>query len=604
VSDREGRGGVEEAVQQEAGVAFETGQTITNWSNTHSCSPARLFEPTNAQDVLRVLEAHHAKGRRVRAVGTGLSPNGIGLSSADGNSFNHVDRVDSDLVSVAALDHISIDAKRGLVTVGAGTRVSQVLKALAERGLTLENFSSIQEQQMGGWTQVAAHGTGCSLPTVDEMVVRMKLATPTEGLITLSDTSNPHLFRMARVGLGALGVVTELTMRTIPQHRLREYTYCTSEELVDQRHYRKLRHFRHVRYMWIPYTGRVCVVASNPTNLHTSASASTPVSVGVSTPAPVFGTASASASASASISTAAAAAAVLAAQTYGQDLELERGVALTVQKLKTQADLEGLPATFELSKLLLDLSPDLSPAHIKSMGFSQLRAMLLDIAPSSLAHVQQVNAAEAAYWEACAGTREAGSVEVLGFDCGGEQWVLEVCLPIGTLDDRSGKDIQFVRKLLRLIERHKIPAPAPIEQRWSARSTSPMSPAYSPNADEVFTWVGVIMYLPQGAKERAEVKRRFGEYKEVLRPLMEEYGAQCHWAKLEMPSNSASTATPTGGKGDGLGAEAQAQELQYWRSHLAKKYPIEEFRRYRDALDPRRILSNDLLAAVFDDPKP
>ena len=41
-----------------------------------------------------------------------------------------------------------------------------------------------------------------SLPTVEEMIVNMKMATPTEGLITLSNTANPRLFSMAKVGLG------------------------------------------------------------------------------------------------------------------------------------------------------------------------------------------------------------------------------------------------------------------------------------------------------------------------------------------------------------------------------------------------------------------
>lgn len=44
--------------------------------------------------------------------------------------------------------------------------------------------------------------SGVSLPTVEEMIVNMKIATPTEGLITLSGTANPHLFSMAKVGLG------------------------------------------------------------------------------------------------------------------------------------------------------------------------------------------------------------------------------------------------------------------------------------------------------------------------------------------------------------------------------------------------------------------
>jgi L-galactono-1,4-lactone dehydrogenase len=48
--------------------------------------------------------------------------------------------------------------------------VSDLLKELSKHGLTLENFSSIQEQQLGGWTQVAAHGTGITLSTVEEQV--------------------------------------------------------------------------------------------------------------------------------------------------------------------------------------------------------------------------------------------------------------------------------------------------------------------------------------------------------------------------------------------------------------------------------------------------
>jgi FAD/FMN-containing dehydrogenase len=85
--------------------------------------------------------------------------------------------------------------------VGGGAIVRNVLKELNRYGLTLSNFSSIQEQQVAGWTQVAAHGTGCTLPTVDEMIVRMQLVSPTQGIVTLSETSNAELFRFAKVGL-------------------------------------------------------------------------------------------------------------------------------------------------------------------------------------------------------------------------------------------------------------------------------------------------------------------------------------------------------------------------------------------------------------------
>ena len=116
-----------------------------------------------------------------------------------------------------------MDVDRKLVTVGAGATVSKVLQELRKHGLTLQNFSSIQEQQIGGWTQVAAHGTGCTLPTVDEMIQKMTIVSPVCGPLTLSrvdchhnnsssssssgdrscaaNSINNRLFDMARVGL-------------------------------------------------------------------------------------------------------------------------------------------------------------------------------------------------------------------------------------------------------------------------------------------------------------------------------------------------------------------------------------------------------------------
>jgi len=222
-----------------------------------------MYEPKSAQEVVRVLQLHHEKRLRVRPVGTALSPNGIGLSSSSSDN----------MMSLAGLDYVEVDVERKQVTVGAGARVSSVLSELNKHGLTLENFSSIQEQQVGGWTQVSAHGTGITLPPVDEMILRMQLATPTEGLLSLSrgqehagTGTDDRLFHVAKVGLGCLGVVTELTLKCIPKMNLRETTFIASRASIAEGHAERLKTYRHVRYMWIPYTDTVVVVVSNATN--------------------------------------------------------------------------------------------------------------------------------------------------------------------------------------------------------------------------------------------------------------------------------------------------------------------------------------------------
>lgn len=65
----------------------------------------------------------------------------------------------------------------------------QVVEALRPHGLTLQNFASIREQTMGGFTQVGSHGSGATVPPVDEQVVSMKLVTPAKGCLQLSQVS-------------------------------------------------------------------------------------------------------------------------------------------------------------------------------------------------------------------------------------------------------------------------------------------------------------------------------------------------------------------------------------------------------------------------------
>jgi hypothetical protein len=102
---------------------------------------------------------------------------------------------------------------------------------------------------------------GASIPPVEEQVVGLKLATPSGDLLSI-DKSSP-LFALAKCGLGALGVVYELTIQCVPLHWLEERTEVMTRSQVQQGHRERLRNHRHVRYMWIPYEDVVVVVTSN-----------------------------------------------------------------------------------------------------------------------------------------------------------------------------------------------------------------------------------------------------------------------------------------------------------------------------------------------------
>ena len=142
-----------------------------------------------------------------------------------------------------------------------------------------------------------------------------------------------------------------------------------------------------------------------------------------------------------------------------------------------------------------------------------------------------------------------------------------------------------MKELTASLEKAGVAAPSPIEQRWTARSTAPMSPCYSKNEKDIFCWVGIIMYLPtsQTPEEREDIRRSFEEYKvAVLGPLMEKYNAQTHWAKIELPYY-----------------ETERHRIFAMRKSLRRCFPIDEFNGWRKKLDPNNILANEIIDQLF-----
>lgn len=217
------------------------------------------------------------------------------------------------------------------------------------------------------------------------------------------------------------------------------------------------------------------------------------------------------------------------------------------------------------------------------MGFGELRDAVLAFDPLDVAHVKRCNKAEAQFWKKNEGYQIRPSDELLQFDCGGQQWVYEVCFQSGTQENNNNSDMSFMDDLLKKIEEKNIPAHSPIEQRWSSGSSSPMSPAAG-TAESLYTWVGVINYLPSDDdQQRKDITLLFNtEYTDLVRHIGRPLKAVAHWAKLEEPTTV-----------------WKAVEL---KSLYLERFPITEFNIARGIYDPKNILSNPLLDLVLGKP--
>lgn len=493
-----------------------TVQHLVNWSGTHECNVQSFYQPESIPELESIVKKAHENGQKLRCVGSGLSPNAIAFESRG-------------MVSLGLLDKVlKVDTKNKTVTVQAGARVQDVADYLRPRGLTLQNYASIREQTIGGFTQVSAHGTGSTIPPVDDAVVAFKLITPAQGTLELSKETNRSLFDMARVGLGCLGIVAEMTLQCVDAHKLVESTFVATPSEIEKNHEKWLKENKHLRYMWIPSTDAVVVVQCNEES-----------------------------------STAAKHAATLRYAAYSQDERMDPLRSLLRGAMKKKK------------------STVTSEEELLSLSATQCRDALLAVDPLNSTWVKRVNTAEAEHWRRSQGLRAGWNDEILGFDCGGQQWVLEVAFPCGSTDRPSWDDIGFMKELLKEIEKKNIPAPAPIEQRWTCGSSSLMSPAHGTPVD-LFSWVGIIMYLPENDdSERANITRVFKEYGKVMQGIVgAKYGAVEHWAKIEVPQND-------------------ARELKRMRQRLKKKYPLDEFEKTRNLVDPKNIFGNELIDTLL-----
>ena len=181
----------------------------TNWAGNVTFGAERFHRPSSVPQ-LQHLVAH---GTRVRALGTG-------------HSFNRLADTPGDLVSVAGLPPlIDVDTPHAAVTVSAGLRYGELATALHRAGRALRNLGSLPHISVAGACATATHGSGDANGNLATAVSSVDMVTADGDLVTVSRDGDPGWFRGAVVSLGALGVVTRMTLDTVPAFDLRQFVY-------------------------------------------------------------------------------------------------------------------------------------------------------------------------------------------------------------------------------------------------------------------------------------------------------------------------------------------------------------------------------------------
>ena len=221
-----------------------------NWAGTATATPARWCQPRTVAEISAAVKAAAADGLTVRALGSGHSFTAAAATSG----------VALDLSLWTGIT--AADTRTGVVTARSGTTLRALNVELGGLGLAMANLGDIDAQTLAGALSTGTHGTGAGLGGLATQVEALELVLADGSLVTCSASSRPELFTAARIGLGALGVITTVTLRCVPSFTLiADERPVPMQEVLEQ--FDALAAANdHFEFYWFPY-GRKALVKRN-----------------------------------------------------------------------------------------------------------------------------------------------------------------------------------------------------------------------------------------------------------------------------------------------------------------------------------------------------
>lgn len=225
-----------------------------NWAGDQSCRPARIATPRDRDELAETIAAAASAGQKVRVAGSG-------------HSFTETALTAGTMIDAAGLSGVlDADPGSGLVRVGGGTVLAELNEELARLGLAMENLGDIDSQTISGAISTGTHGTGARLRNISAQVEGLELVLADGSVRHLSAQTDPELLRAARVGIGALGAISAVTLRCVPAFNLlRVDSPHPRDEVLDTFQERADAH-DHFELFTFPYSDSALVLERNRTD--------------------------------------------------------------------------------------------------------------------------------------------------------------------------------------------------------------------------------------------------------------------------------------------------------------------------------------------------
>jgi FAD-linked oxidoreductase len=211
-----------------------------NWGHSESITPIERLRPQSVDEVVAIVQSARDRNLRVKPVGTSHSFSGIAVAPD----------IQLDMSGLTGLRRSSgMDA-----TIGAGTCLADLPPLLNPLGLALQNMGDIDVQTLSGATSTGTHGTGGKFGGLATQITGATLVTGTGDVLTIDGTQNPELLPAVSVGLGALGVLVDLTVRCVPSFVLQAVEQPEPLDDVLDNWKERVDGADHFEFYWFPHT--------------------------------------------------------------------------------------------------------------------------------------------------------------------------------------------------------------------------------------------------------------------------------------------------------------------------------------------------------------
>ena len=222
-----------------------------NWAGNQQSKPVRIERPASESDVVEIIRQAVLNKQSVKVVGSGHSFTGIAVP-------------DEVMIDLTRLNQVrNVDHSGGLITVQAGIVLSDLNAQLELHQLSMPNLGDVTYQTLAGALSTSTHGTGLQRTGLAAQMRAFKLVTASGEMLVCSPLENAEIFHCGRVSLGALGVITEVTLNVVPAFNLRAVEQPMRISDVLDNYSQLIEENDFFEFYWVPHTKWALTKANN-----------------------------------------------------------------------------------------------------------------------------------------------------------------------------------------------------------------------------------------------------------------------------------------------------------------------------------------------------